>query len=139
VNPPAGDRGRASATALLAWVPAVLWAGVIFFMSSLPGSQIPGRFSTIGHLGEYAVLGALLVVPLRGVRPTVVAALVAVCLATAYGLTDELHQAFVPGRTPDVLDLATDVVGAVIGTAAAIGLVRWRSRVREDASGGAPD
>ena len=38
----------------------------------------------------------------------------AIGLATLYGVVDELHQHFVPGRQPDVLDVLTDFVGAVV-------------------------
>jgi VanZ family protein len=31
-----------------------------------------------------------------------------------YGAFDEIHQAFVPGRTPDKYDLLADSVGAVV-------------------------
>ena len=39
-------------------------------------------------------------------------------VSVAYGVTDELHQAFVPGRTPDAWDVVKDFVGAVAGSAA---------------------
>ena len=38
----------------------------------------------------------------------------AIGIATAYGVIDELHQHFVPGRQPDVLDVVTDFLGAVV-------------------------
>ncbi|NUN16681.1 MAG: VanZ family protein [Myxococcales bacterium] len=31
-----------------------------------------------------------------------------------YGITDEIHQAFVPGRTADVWDWVADTVGALV-------------------------
>jgi VanZ family protein len=36
-------------------------------------------------------------------------------LASAYGITDELHQAFVPLRMPDPMDWLVDTVGAAVG------------------------
>lgn len=38
----------------------------------------------------------------------------AIGIATAYGVLDEIHQHFVPGRHPDVLDVLTDFVGAAV-------------------------
>lgn len=38
----------------------------------------------------------------------------AIGIATAYGVLDEIHQHFVPGRHPDVLDVLTDLAGAVV-------------------------
>jgi VanZ family protein len=42
----------------------------------------------------------------------------AFAIAVVYGATDEWHQAFVPGRSSDVLDLAADAVGALLGVIA---------------------
>ncbi|MCX7097273.1 MAG: VanZ family protein [Methylococcales bacterium] len=36
-------------------------------------------------------------------------------LTLAYGLLDEWHQTFVPGRTGSFTDVASDMVGAIIG------------------------
>ena len=39
----------------------------------------------------------------------------AVLLAVGYGVTDEWHQSFVPGRTPELRDLLADAVGSTFG------------------------
>jgi VanZ family protein len=36
--------------------------------------------------------------------------------ALVWGVVDELHQHFVPGRTADLADLAADTVGALVAT-----------------------
>jgi VanZ family protein len=86
---------------------------VIFTLSSVPGSSVPGRFGSLAHFVEYAVLGALVTfaVGLRWRR----APLFAIVFSALYAVSDELHQAFVPGRVPDPLDLAIDVAGAALG------------------------
>jgi VanZ family protein len=38
----------------------------------------------------------------------------AIGVAAAYGVLDEIHQHFVPGRQPDVLDVLTDLAGAIV-------------------------
>jgi hypothetical protein len=50
----------------------------------------------------------------------------ACCLAGGYGVIDEVHQAFVPGRCASWLDVALDVVGAALG----VGLLTALQRVR---------
>jgi hypothetical protein len=45
------------------------------------------------------------------------AAVTCVLLAVAYGITDEFHQSFVPGRSAELYDLYADAVGAIVGTA----------------------
>ena len=110
--------------ALWLWAPVVLLLAGIFFLSSLPDIPAPpGGMSDKGaHLLAYSVLGLFVARALMGGRPWHLAlptATIAVALTVAYGLSDELHQRFVPGRSPEWLDVAADAVGAVVG----VGLV----------------
>lgn len=95
----------------------LLWAGLIFALSSIPnlGTGL-GVWDTIlrklAHTAEYAVLGGLV---LRATRSTPAAVL----LASAYAATDEVHQAFVGGRHGSPLDWLIDTVGVFIGVAVA--------------------
>lgn len=128
-SPAATRRKRLSATRAPSWA-AALWAGVIFTASSLPGSRVPGRFGSIAHFIEYAILGALLMLALRDDRDPLGRAALAFAMAVAYGITDEFHQAFVVGRVPDPLDLTVDAAGAacaVIAVVTALSLARRRS------------
>jgi VanZ family protein len=109
------------------WGPALAWAAVIFTFSSFSKLPSPPGLLTDkhAHLGVYGVLAVLLVWGLTDrapARTTWKTVLVAVALATAYGVSDEFHQSFVPGRDVSGLDLAADVAGAAI---AAIGLRAW--------------
>jgi len=100
-----------------AWAPAVLWAALIFALSSFPTlPQAPAGFTDKHeHFGAYAVLAAFV---LRGVSGaswsgvTAGTAAGAAAIATAYGMTDEFHQRFVPPREPSWLDVAADAFGA---------------------------
>ena len=89
-------------------------------LSTLPSP--PGNFSYYDvHLAAYAGLGVLITRALaRGALENVSARNVAgaVLIATAYGLSDEYHQLFVPGRNFDVLDIAADAIGAIVGSSA---------------------
>lgn len=110
--------------------------GLIFFVSSVPGDQLPGRFwDKLAHLMVYAGLGVLFLIPLadaRLSRVTVKAAAIAVLLSVLYGVFDEVHQSFTPGRSPDVRDLFADALGAALGVAfmLLVGAIaaRWRRR-----------
>lgn len=104
---------------ILAWTAATGWAAVIFRFSAMPGSAVPGRFGSLAHFIEYAVLGALLLLALRVRRPLGGAVVLAIAIASAYGVTDELHQSFVVLRMPDPIDWLVDTTGA---TSAALGL-----------------
>ena len=111
----------------LRWGPVVLWAAMIFVLSSqssLPDP--PGGFTNKhAHSVTYGVLVALLVWGLTDRSParmTWATAAVAVALAALYGASDEWHQSFVPGREASALDLAADVSGAAM---AAIAVRAW--------------
>jgi VanZ family protein len=102
-----------SGRALRLWAPVVLWAGLIFALSSIPdlGTGLGGwdlLLRKIAHAGEYAVLGALLVRALR--RPGA-----AVVFGALYAVSDEVHQSFVAGRMGSPVDVAIDTVGVVCG------------------------
>jgi VanZ family protein len=91
--------------------------GLIFGLSSVPGGQVPGRFGSLGHFVLYAVLGALYFAVLIPHMPAKRAAVITVLLASVYGITDEFHQSFVPGRMPDPVDWLVDTVGALAAVA----------------------
>lgn len=108
----------------LPWLPAVAWAGLIYGLSSrstVPGPEVP-YFDKVAHFGAYAVLGALLAFAAHRSRAPLA---VAVVLGLLYGASDEVHQMFVPGRSPDVLDWAADAAGVLT---ACFLYTRWRSR-----------
>jgi VanZ family protein len=96
--------------------------GLIFYLSSLPD---PGRLPSgvsdkTAHFWTYALLGALWLRALAtGPVPGVTRRRFAIAaLATAlYGASDEIHQRFVPGRSPEGLDVAADAAGGVTGAA----------------------
>ncbi len=105
------------------WLLAAVWAAAIFVVSSRPGSTLPGGYSVQGHLGEYFVLGGLLAWALAERHPWRETIVLAVLLASLYGITDEVHQHFVPMRTPDVVDWILDTLGATAGALTAAWLL----------------
>lgn len=106
---------RKHAVRLAAGIGSILWMGVIFGLSSLPGSAVPGKFGTLGHFGLYLVLGSLYLLALPSAPPTGRALAIAVILASLYGISDEFHQSFTPGRVPDPVDWLVDTLGAIAG------------------------
>jgi VanZ family protein len=108
---------------LLPWVPAAAWAALLFFLSSRPSLPSPdvAHFDKVAHFGAYLVLGGLLAFAVdRAGLPLVVA----VVLGSAYGASDEIHQMFVPGRTPSVADWVADTAGVLT---AVLLYARWRA------------
>jgi VanZ family protein len=107
------------------WVPVALYAGVIFFLSDqshpeehLPSFLLKDVSDKVLHAVEYAVLGALCYRAFRwGLNGQVAARalIIAIVAASLYGVTDEVHQLFVPFRESSWLDWLADTIGAVIG------------------------
>ncbi|RXT13493.1 VanZ family protein [Ammoniphilus sp. CFH 90114] len=103
------------------WLPALGWMGVIFFLSARTGSELQGMFPffksfNFGHVVAYFILSltfywALLPLQMKlkwDIR------FIAIVLCFFYGISDEWHQSFTPGRMPDLLDIVNDVVGATL-------------------------
>ncbi len=104
------------------WAPVLLWAALIFALSSIPdlGTGL-GTWDLVlrktAHAAEFAVLGALLLRALREEIP-------ALAIGIAYAASDEVHQHFVRGRTGAPLDVVIDAVGV------AVGVTVWRRFTR---------
>ena len=104
-------------------LPVILYLIIIFFISSLPGKEIPDvelpYFDKILHLLEYAVLGFLLI---RGVKNSELKfsntslIIFAAIFSVLYGLSDEFHQSFVPNRDASLLDVLFDCIGGAVGS-----------------------
>lgn len=121
------------------WGPVILYLAAITALSHQPVPAPPaGAPDWLMHLIEFGGLGALVARALDrsapGLSPKRAGWAAAGC--AAFGLLDEAHQSFVPGRVADLRDAAVDAAGA----AAVIGL--WmifasRRRVRAGAGGAA--
>ena len=128
-------------TVILSWTAVAIIAIFIFWMSSKDGTTVnegsgifsaikawlssvaqsafghPVDVSPVGHFCEYLALGMALANALRHHIPTKRAAVLAMILASAYGISDEIHQLFVPQRSCDPADWAVDTIAAIIGSA----------------------
>ncbi|WP_117238535.1 VanZ family protein [Thermus sediminis] len=90
---------------------AILW---LLSAQPAPGAGLPHPWDKRAHLLAYALLGLLLGRGLGRFRP-------AFLLALLYGLVDEAHQGFFPGREVSFWDLLADAFGAYLGA-------RWGGR-----------
>ena len=107
------------------WVPVALYAGAIFFLSAqshpeehLPSFLLKDISDKVLHAVEYAVLGGLCYRAFRWGLSEQMAAralIIAIVTASLYGVTDEVHQLFVPFRESSWQDWLADTIGAVIG------------------------
>ncbi len=96
---------------------AIIYMVLIFYLSSIPEpikyELVPG-IDKVLHIIEYAILGFIISWSIKelGVRSYI---LIAWIISTVYGLSDEIHQSFVPGREASLADFLADSTGSFIG------------------------
>ena len=109
----------------------------IFMLSHTPGNNFPAAaagFDKLCHAAAYATLGATFLFALhprvhnRNFLPT---AAVVVLFCLLYGITDEFHQSFIPGRFPSWQDIVADTFGGLLSV---LFWQWWRNRRRSGMS-----
>lgn len=98
-------------------LPPIAVAALIFALSSrssLPGPSVTG-LDKVAHAVAFATLAWFTARGLFGYRVArLTSAVLGALLATLYGVSDEWHQSFVPGRMTDPADLVADALGASV-------------------------
>jgi VanZ family protein len=104
------------------WLPVILWAGVIFTFSAFTTVKTSEIYwqdfivKKLAHIAEYAIFAVLFYRALvNSGAEKKKAGYLAIVSALVYGITDEFHQSFTPGREPMVRDVIIDTIGGSIG------------------------
>jgi len=102
---------------ILRWVPSLLWAGLIFYLSSQSGVHLPGTDflfkDKFAHFFAYGVLCAFVMYGCDSLKEADHARGIGLLAVIAYGFLDEIHQKFVPGRLCDPIDFVADSTAAI--------------------------
>lgn len=129
----------------------MLWLGIIFYLSSQDGTAsssssgvfvdflspyVPLTSETLtvvlrksAHVFKYFILGLLVFNVLRYYTSNIKKIITySMIFAIIYAISDEIHQSFVPGRSPELTDVLLDTLGASLGVALYWYIVRIRSR-----------
>jgi VanZ family protein len=105
----------------------LLWIGMIFVSSSTSGTAGTTHLPTLidwwlhngAHFLIYGMLAWLIWRTFSSTQPftsqSAFLSILVICLALAYGISDEWHQSFTPGREVSLLDITFDGIGAVLG------------------------
>ena len=119
------------------WGPVWLQMALIFIASSIPNlTDLPGHMSDKAGSWHRLRSARARAAARAGGGPVLgrhaAAVLLTVVCATAYGVSDEFHQTFVPGRTADVHDVAADAIGAALAAAGAWAILKATAPKRRD-------
>lgn len=134
----------------LRWLPAIIFAVAIFLFSSIPGEKVDDLFGRlrfilltipleswllrlffsriewlkVGHGIGYFCFGCMVLHSLN--TRTRWSPLLALGICSLCAIVDELHQAFIPGRSPGVRDIMLDSLASLAGVLITLGIVKWR-------------
>lgn len=100
----------------LSWIITILIVGIIFYISSLSFEITPtGGFkwqTIIYHFYAFFFLTIFLLISLiKGKLKNKNLIFIGIILAIFYGISDEIHQIFVPGRVCAISDVLIDSIG----------------------------
>jgi VanZ family protein len=114
---------------------ALSWAGVLYYLSAQPGTDTPPLFmhqDKLLHFFAFGLLGFLTMGAIRtkGRTHHNWQVWLIVLLVGLYGVVDEFHQRFVPGRDASIYDIAADMAGGILGAWALYDLVKTLARLR---------
>lgn len=101
------------------WFIAGIYMGLIFIASSIPGKSVPGVpiSDKLIHLVEFGILSWILGKACRSSQKKIFiqqAGILSIIMTTLYGISDEIHQSFVPLRNPEIYDVIVDGIGAIL-------------------------
>ena len=103
------------------WLPMIVWAGFIFYLSAQPGlnSGLAVFWDVflrkLAHASEFGILNFLVFRALwQGEQKSFRSSLIiSFAVAIIYAFSDEGHQYFVPGREAKLKDVGIDSLGVV--------------------------
>jgi VanZ family protein len=104
------------------WLPVIAYMTMLFGLSSM--STVPSPPGDLSdkdvHLGAYSGLGALTTRALASGITDVTWRSVggAIVISSLYGVSDEFHQRYVPGRSFETIDMLADAIGSATGAIA---------------------
>lgn len=99
------------------WLPVLVWAGIIYWFSGIPGlkTNFESDFilRNIAHILEYFILTLLLRRAFKGsfLMGVLALFLYPALISFVYALSDEFHQSFVMNRNSSPHDIAMDTIG----------------------------
>lgn len=102
------------------WIPSIFIMLIIFLISNTPGEVINSSglgYEPLHINGHFFLFFLLCISYYKGSKDI----LLSVLLTILYGISDEIHQMYIPGRSSNMFDIYTDSFGAIIA-----GIILWK-------------
>jgi len=118
------------------WLPLFIYCLLIFIQSSFPAAVEEPSLPHADKLGHFLVYGLLAILFFRAFRTTFLRnnedclMLLSMLASVLYGVSDEIHQYFVPSRNADMADVLADTMGSMCGV-----FFYWLSEKHIDCNG----
>ena len=106
---------------LFYWLPIFIYCLLIYIQSAHPSpDKIPPLpyIDKVLHFAAYAFLGALFLRAMKTLRikdNLRLVMILSITLSALYGISDEIHQHYVPYRDADIMDALADIIGSIFG------------------------
>ncbi len=106
----------------------VIIAIIIFYISSLtfPAGRGTGYLSYVYHFTAFSYLVLFLLISLTKGNPTKNLMIIGIILVIIYGILDEIHQYFIPGRYFSIKDILINSIGILIASMAYFNYIKNR-------------
>jgi VanZ family protein len=106
---------------LFYWSPILVYCTLIYIQTSYPSpEEIPSKpyLDKVLHFAAYALLSALFLRALKTlpIKDNIrLIMILGITLSSLYGISDEIHQHYVPYRNADIADALADIIGSIFG------------------------
>ncbi len=100
----------------LSWLTAIIGAVLIFYISSRTFQPTEGGFSLtpiVYHFYAFFLLSAFILISILKGKIKKKKIIIGIAIAIFYGISDEIHQLFVPGRSFSLFDIMINSTGII--------------------------
>ena len=103
------------------WLPLILYCLLIYIQSGYPSPQKLPSFKFMDKMLHFVAYGLMGILFFRAYQTLAIKQnrrmliFLSILSASVYGISDEIHQFFVPGRSADLFDVIADILGAICG------------------------
>ncbi len=116
------------------YIPLTIYWIIIFVLTTLPNPNVPKLLDNyddkLKHFLAYTVLAVMVSLILHFQKRYKFLSekvfLYSVLIVSVYGIFDEVHQIFIPGRSADIFDLLCDISGGILGTYLSLRFIKRR-------------